>query len=113
MRNKGLITKIILSAIAFTLIMPAQTLAMPQVSSIMINTATEQVIAFDLQNNPIRVCACSTGKNGNTYSGTYRTTNYYEWHLMNGGVYSRYAVRFNQHELMHSVPYYRQSPDSL
>ena len=113
MRNKGLITKIILSAIAFMLIMPAQTLAMPQVSSIMINTATEQVIAFDLQNNPIRVCACSTGKNGNTYSGTYRTTNYYEWHLMNGGVYSRYAVRFNRHELMHSVPYYRHSSDSL
>ena len=32
---------------------------------------------------------------------------------MNGGVYSRYAVRFNNHELMHSVPYYRHSPDSL
>ena len=84
-----------------------------QVSSITINTATEQVIAYDLKNNPIQVFACSTGKNGNTYSGTYKTSNYYEWHLMNGGVYSRYAVRFNQHELMHSVPYYRHSPDSL
>ena len=87
--------------------------AICQVSSIMINTGTEQVIAFDLKNNPVRVCACSTGKNGNTYSGTYKTTNYYEWHLMNGGVYSRYAVRFNQHELMHSVPYYKHSPDTL
>lgn len=32
---------------------------------------------------------------------------------MIGGVYSRYAVRFHGNELMHSVPYYRHSPDSL
>lgn len=83
------------------------------VSSITINTATEQVIAYDLNNNPIQVFACSTGKYGNTVVGTFKTTNYYEWHLMNGNCYSRYAVRFNQHELMHSVPYYRHSPDSL
>ncbi len=83
------------------------------VSSITINTATEQVIAYDLAGKPIQVFACSTGKHGNTIVGTYKTTNYYDWHLMNGGVYSRYAVRFNQHELMHSVPYYRHSPDSL
>lgn len=83
------------------------------VSSITINTATEQVIAYDLNNQPVQVFACSTGVHGNTYVGTYRTSNYYDWHLMNGGVYSRYAVRFNNHELMHSVPYYRHSPDSL
>lgn len=83
------------------------------VSSIMINTATEQVIAYDLNNQPVQVFACSTGVHGNTYVGTYKTSNYYDWHLMNGGVYSRYAVRFNNHELMHSVPYYRHSPDSL
>lgn len=83
------------------------------VSSITINTATEQVIAYDSEDKPIRVFACSTGRYGNTVVGTFKTSNYYEWHLMNGGVYSRYAVRFNQHELMHSVPYYRHSPDSL
>ena len=83
------------------------------VSSITINTATEQVIAYDLNNQPVQVFACSTGVHGNTYVGTYKTSNYYDWHLMNGGVYSRYAVRFNNHELMHSVPYYRHSPDSL
>lgn len=83
------------------------------VSSITINTATEQVIAYDLNNNPIQVFACSTGKYGNTVVGTFKTTNYYDWHLMNGNCYSRYAIRFNQHELMHSVPYYRHSPDSL
>ncbi len=84
-----------------------------KVSYVMINTATEQVIAFDEDENPLRVCVCSTGRSGNTTVGTYKTTNYYDWHLMNGGVYSRYAVRFNNHELMHSVPYYRHSPDSL
>ena len=108
----------------FALPAPGQTQAVPgvgiltslvpcQVSSITINTATEQVIAYDLKGAPVQVFACSTGKNGNTYSGTFKTTNYYEWHLMNGNCYSRYAVRFNQHELMHSVPYYRHSPDSL
>ena len=115
---------IIFPAAVFAIPGPGQTQAVPgtgiltslipcQVSSVTINTATEQVIAYDLNGSPIQVFACSTGKNGNTYSGTYRTTNYYEWHLMNGNCYSRYAVRFNQHELMHSVPYYRHSPDSL
>ncbi len=83
------------------------------VGSITINTATEQVIAYDINNQPLQVFACSTGAHGNTYTGTYTTSNYYDWHLMNGGVYSRYAIRFNNHELMHSVPYYRHSPDSL
>ena len=83
------------------------------VGSITINTATEQVIAYDRLGVPLKVFACSTGKYGNTVVGTFKTTNYYEWHLMNGNCYSRYAVRFNQHELMHSVPYYRHSPDSL
>ena len=133
MRKAKLLTKMIALAAAMTLVCPMTVAAIPapgsttavpgtgiltsiipcQVSSITINTATEQVIAYDLSNNPIQVFACSTGKNGNTYSGTYKTTNYYEWHLMNGNCYSRYAVRFNQHELMHSVPYYRHSPDSL
>ena len=83
------------------------------VASITINTATEQVIAYDYSGKPLQVFACSTGKYGNTVVGTFKTTNYYDWHLMNGNCYSRYAVRFNQHELMHSVPYYRHSPDSL
>ena len=83
------------------------------VGSITINTATEQVIAYDRLGIPLQVFACSTGKYGNTVVGTFKTSNYYDWHLMNGNCYSRYAVRFNQHELMHSVPYYRHSPDSL
>ena len=132
MRKRG-ISKIVLLSLILALLVPVYAMAYPApaqqgtvpgvgiltslvpcpVSSIMINTATEQVVAFDRNNEPIVVFACSTGKNGNTYTGTYKTTNYYDWHLMNGNCYSRYAVRFNQHELMHSVPYYRHSPDSL
>ena len=124
----GILTKIAVSVFAFALAMPlavsARTTQVPNsgiltslipapVSYVMINTATEQVIAFDRNDDVLQVFACSTGKSGNTVSGTFATSNYYDWHLMNGGVYSRYAVRFNQHELMHSVPYYRHSPDSL
>ncbi len=133
MKKKGFVAAIIAMAMTAAMVSTTAVFAIPaagstqvvpgsgiltslipcQVSSITINTATEQVIAYDLNNTPIQVFACSTGKNGNTYSGTYRTTNYYDWHLMNGNCYSRYAIRFNQHELMHSVPYYRHSPDSL
>lgn len=81
--------------------------------NIMINTATEQVVIFDEQNEPVKVFTCSTGKNGNTYVGTYTTSDYYDWRCMKGGVYSRYAVRFNGSELMHSVPYYKRSSDTL
>ncbi len=126
MFNLRLFKKIIPAALVLAIAFPVAGHAMPvpgtgiltsmipsPVSSITINTATEQVIAYDLAGNPLKVFACSTGKYGNTVVGTFKTSNYYEWHLMNGNCYSRYAVRFNQHELMHSVPYYRHSPDSL
>lgn len=125
---KSLSAKTVLLAALLTMALPFTAYARPTqvpdsgiltsllpspVSYVMINTATEQVVAFDRDGEAIQVFACSTGKNGNTVPGTFTTSNYYDWHLMNGGVYSRYAVRFNQHELMHSVPYYRHSPDSL
>lgn len=121
-----LVNKIAVVTTAFVLTVVTNTHAVPvpgtgiltsvipsPVASITINTATEQVIAYDYSGKPLQVFACSTGKYGNTVVGTFKTSNYYDWHLMNGNCYSRYAVRFNQHELMHSVPYYRHSPDSL
>ena len=83
---------------------------------IVINTATEQVAIFynnEIAVNPIYVFSCSTGAHGNTYTGTYATSDYYDWRNMLGGVWSRYAVRFHGNELMHSVPYYHHSPNSL
>lgn len=84
------------------------------VYTITINTGTEQVCVFEQGvEEPVKVFSCSTGKKGNTYEGTYTTSDYYEWKLMMGNVWSRYAVRFNGSELMHSVPYYKQTKDSL
>lgn len=96
-------------------VMAAEETAAPAafVAYVMINTGTEQVVAFDASNTPIKVFSCSTGVYGNTYPGTYTTSDYYDWHLMRGNCWSRYAVRFNKGELMHSVPYYRKDPSSL
>lgn len=85
----------------------------PIVSYIVINTATEQLIAYNAQNIPIQVFACSTGARGNTTVGTYATSDYYDWRMMKGNCWSRYAIRFNKGELIHSVPYYKRTPDSL
>lgn len=108
-----LLTLLVMVVVLDGEITKADPVSTPLVSYIVINTATEQVIAFDANNYPIQVFACSTGKRGNTTVGTYRTTDYYDWRLMMGNVWSRYAIRFNGGELMHSVPYYRHSPDSL
>ena len=125
MRLSGLIKKAIIMAVSLGVFVvsnasivradqvPPVPSVPPLVSYVTINTATEQVIAFDANNNPLQVFACSTGARGNTTVGTYKTTDYYEWRLMMGNCWSRYAVRFNRGELMHSVPYYRRSPDSL
>ena len=62
----------------------------------------------------VKVMACSCGREGHaTPEGTFRTSNYYEWCLMVDGTYGRYAVRFNNSILFHSVPYIQKSPDTL
>ena len=62
----------------------------------------------------VKVMACSCGTKGNeTPEGTFRTSDYYDWRLLIDGSYGRYAVRFNNHILFHSVPYLQKSPDAL
>ena len=62
----------------------------------------------------VKVMACSCGREGyETPEGTFRTSNYYEWCLMVDDSYGRYAVRFNNGILFHSVPYIQKSPDTL
>lgn len=81
-----------------------------------INNATQRVAVFynvEDAEKPIYVFPCSTGKYNNTFKGSYKTSEYYDWRVMLGNVYARYAVRFNGNELFHSVPYFRHSPDSL
>lgn len=62
----------------------------------------------------VKVMVCSCGRAGHeTPEGTFTTSDYYDWRLMVDGTYGRYAVRFNNHILFHSVPYVKASPDTL
>ena len=101
-----------MDAVSTEIAIPIQIQTEP-VYSITINTATEQLVVYDEQNLPVKVFSCSTGLKGNTYLGTYKTSDYYDWRALYGGVWGRYAVRFNGSELMHSVPYFKKSVDSL
>lgn len=61
-----------------------------------------------------KVMVCSCGRNGHrTPEGTFYTSDYYEWRMMIDGSYGRYAVRFNNKILFHSVPYEQISEDTL
>jgi hypothetical protein len=63
---------------------------------------------------PVRSFACSTAKEGKvTPLGSFKTYNYYNWLLMVDGSYGRYAVRFNNKTLFHSVPYNSTNVDDL
>ena len=62
----------------------------------------------------VRVMTCSCGTVGHeTPEGAFYTSDYYDWRLLVDGSYGRYAVRFNNHILFHSVPYVETSPDTL
>jgi len=58
-----------------------------------------------------RAFYCSTG--AATPTGTYKTTNKYEWRALFGNVYGQYATRITGHILFHSVPYRTMAKDSL
>ena len=63
-------------------------------------------------NVPVKAMVCSTGKATPT-GGVYKMSNKYRWHQLNGGVYGQYCSRITGHILFHSVPYARNTPDSL
>lgn len=52
---------------------------------------------------PKKAFVCSTGKS--TPTGTFRTSDKYQWREMYGGVYAQYATRITGHILFHSVTY--------
>jgi hypothetical protein len=63
---------------------------------------------------PVRSFACSTAREGKvTPLGSFKTSNYYNWLLMVDGSYGRYAVRFNNKILFHSVPYNSTNANDL
>lgn len=61
---------------------------------------------------PVKAIVCSTGKATPT-GGVYKMSNKYRWHQLNGGVYGQYCSRITGHILFHSVPYAKNTPDSL
>lgn len=62
---------------------------------------------------PVKAMVCSVGKEGNTPSGTFKTSDKYTWRLLEGNVYGQYATRITGHFLFHSVPYFEKSKDTL
>jgi len=86
--------------------------------TIYVNTALNCVTIMqpNLQGDlvPVKAMVCSCAKEGRmTPTGTFKTTDYYDWRLMIDGTYGRYAVRFYKKILFHSVPYNAMAPDSL
>ena len=62
----------------------------------------------------VKVMVCSCGKAGHrTPEGTFYTSDYYDWRMLVDGSYGKYAVRFNNRILFHSVPYKKESSDTL
>lgn len=61
---------------------------------------------------PVKAMTCSTGT-ATPKSGTYKTTDKYRWHLLEGNVYGQYCMRITGHILFHSVPYFEKSPSTL
>lgn len=83
-----------------------------------VNTALNCVTVMqqntDGTETAVKAMACSCGKEGHeTPLGTFKTSSYYDWRLLVDGSYGRYAVRFNNKILFHSVPYFTKSVDSL
>lgn len=86
---------------------------------IMVNRAANCVTVYEKDIDgeysiPVMAFICSCGREGHeTPLGTYRTSNYYDWRLMVDGSYSRYAVRFNQGIMFHSIPYYTRNAGDM
>lgn len=83
---------------------------------LVVNKSTNTVTVYQADGTgeyciPVKSMICSCGNA--TPSGTYNTTNQYRWRYLVGDVYGQYATRITGHILFHSVPYLRQSEDSL
>ncbi|MBQ7707984.1 MAG: L,D-transpeptidase [Lachnospiraceae bacterium] len=72
---------------------------------------TMNVVTVYQYGNPVKAMVCSTGTS-TPRSGTYRTTDKYEWRSLVGGVSGQYATRITGQILFHSVPYTRYGDKS-
>lgn len=61
---------------------------------------------------PVKAMICSCGKS-TPKSGVYKTSKGYEWGFLEGGTFGRYSTVIKGDILFHSVPYLKQTEDSL
>lgn len=60
------------------------------------------------------ICSVGTGPDDDfTPTGSFYTTDKYQWRSLFGGTFGRYATRIHGTYLFHSVPYTAQRPDAL
>lgn len=82
---------------------------------IKVNRKLNVVYVYGIENGEykklVKVFVCSAG--AGTPLGVFHTSNKYVWRLMVGNSYAQYATRITGHYLFHSVPYDRQSKDTL
>ncbi len=68
----------------------------------------------DGSRTPINVMACSCGREGcETPTGTFYTSDKYEWGWMADGSVAQYVTRFNGDILFHSVPSWEPAPGNI
>ncbi len=82
-----------------------------------VNYTANTVTAYKKDENgnytvPVKAMVCSTGAATPT-SGVYKTQNKYRWKLLIGNSYGQYSTRITGQILFHSVPYEKQTPDSI
>lgn len=77
------------------------------------NVVTVYALQDGYYTKPVRAMVCSVGKNNGTPTGTYRTSDKYEWRFLVGDVYGQYAYRISGHIMFHSVPYYSMNKGDL
>ena len=62
---------------------------------------------------PVKHMICSVGTGENTPVGVFAISDQYRWRALFGGTYGQYASRITGNILFHSVPYQRQSENTL
>lgn len=83
-----------------------------------VNRATNYVAIYThdsagVYNVPVMEFTCSTGKNNLTPVATTKISYRDAFHLMNGGVYSQFATRFNKGCMFHAVPSRAKAKNTL
>ncbi len=112
MMNKKINKRIIVFLTVFVMMMTFFTVIAKAEDEYTIQVdVTLNVVTVFQNGEPIKAMTCSTGS-ATPRSGTYRTSDKYEWRTLIGGVSGQYATRITGQILFHSVPYTRYGDKS-